>query len=63
MGGRGSCRAETAVIGDWRMLKRQRVASGEWFSGGQRSRTAENFRRIRRCALQFFSLLQQASFL
>ena len=42
-------------------VERQRVASSE-FSGGQRSRTAENFRRIRRCALQFFSPLQQASF-
>jgi hypothetical protein len=35
-----------------------RIASSEWriasFSGGQCSRTAENFRRIRRCALQFF---------
>jgi hypothetical protein len=29
-----------------------RVANSEWFSGGQCSRTAENFRHIRRCALQ-----------
>jgi hypothetical protein len=41
--------------------ERQRVASSE-FSGGQCSCAAENFRRIRRCALQFFSPLQQASF-
>jgi len=34
--------------------KRQRVANSEWFSGGQRSCAAEKFRRIRRCALQFF---------
>jgi hypothetical protein len=40
------------VIGDWRLANgEQRVANSE-FSGGQCSRTAENFRRIRRCALQ-----------
>jgi hypothetical protein len=55
VGGRGSCRAKTAASSEWR------IANG--FSGGQCSCTAENFRRIRRCALQFFSLLQQASFL
>jgi hypothetical protein len=29
-----------------------RAANSEWFSGGQCSRTAENFRHFRRCALQ-----------
>jgi hypothetical protein len=46
LGGRGSCRAETAASSEWR------IASS--FSGGQCSRTAENFRHIRRCALQHY---------
>jgi hypothetical protein len=35
MGGRGSCRAEMAANGDWRLVND--------FSGGQCSRTVENF--------------------
>jgi hypothetical protein len=46
LGGRGSCRAETAANSEWR------VASS--FSGGQCSCTAENFRHIWRCALQHY---------
>jgi len=37
-----------------RNISEWRVANSEWFSGGQRSCAAEKFRRIRRCALQFF---------
>jgi hypothetical protein len=48
-----SASREMAANGDWRLANgEQRVANSEWFSGGQCSRTAENFRRIRRCALQ-----------
>jgi hypothetical protein len=39
------------------LLKRTVLPLVNDFSGGQCSRTAENFRRIMRCALQFFSLL------
>jgi len=46
-----SASRETAAIGDWRLANgEQRVANSEWFSGGQRSCAAENFRRIRAAA-------------
>jgi hypothetical protein len=69
--GEAPAEPKTAANGDWQLATGKTAASSEWrvansrvvrFLEGSALALPKNFLRIRRCALQFFRLLQQASF-